>query len=1388
MRNTTAINRTACLVWPVFVLAFLVICQNIQAQQVQPSNYWQDVAAVPSAAKAQRQIVPGRYRTMRVDLSTLENVLDAAPKGNVLEVRTSNATIQLPYPDGSLKSFRLIEASIMATELQEKYPEIRTYAAEGIDDPGASARLDFTPSGFHAMVLSVEHGTIFVDPYAKEVTDHYISYYKKHFHKELPAGFEKCSYETVNDLQWANKATFRQVQQKALRAGDCQLRTYRLALACTGEYAAYHGGTIGGALAAMTTTMNRVNGIYERDATVHMELVSNTDDLIYLNSGSDPYTNNNGSAMLGENISTCNSVIGSSNYDIGHVFSTGGGGVAYLGVPCTSSKAGGVTGQSNPVNDPFDIDYVAHEMGHQFGANHTQNNSCNRNGSTAVEPGSASSIMGYAGICSPDVQSNSDALFHAISLSEIHNFVVNGSGDNCPTHTPMSNNAPSANAGSNKTIPANTPFVLEGSGSDPDQNDVLTYTWEQMDNEVSTQPPSANSDDGPNFRSIPPSESQNRYLPNLDDLVDGVSPTWEVLSDVSRHFDFRFVVRDNSPGGGCNDEDDMRVNVDGNSGPFVVTNPNTALTWSALSTENVSWNVAGTNGSPVSCSNVDIFLSVDGGHTYPITLATGVPNNGSANVSVPNTASTTARVMVKGAGNIFFDISNQNFTIEVPSVPDYMLSVQQAYVNVCSGTDAQFELDVTSIVGYTDPVNLSISGLSTPLQSSFSINPVIPSGSSVLTISNTSGAIPGVYNFNVNSTSNAGNQSVALELTILPASPATISLVSPANGALDVNGGTPLAWSAASGATDYRIRIATDAGMNNIVESVNDITGTSYVPTVATEANTNYYWQVRGTSQCGTGAWSSTWSFTTSACSMVNITINTDRYGDEFTWHIEDVNETIIASGGPYTQHASNGVYSEGVVSACLPAGCYELVLNDTYGDGYCCGFGSGSMLLTDANGWTLVFNDDFSGSQVNEGFCTPFPCNGLPLATDFESGLNHWGQGDSDDFDWSLNSGGTQSNNTGPSGDHTSGGGEYLYIEATSPNFPSNEATLLSGCVDLSGFTSSSISFWYHMYGGDVGELHLDVFENGAWTDDIWDLSGDQGNQWSFAEVDLSAWSGQVELRFRGISGPDDQDGWGSDIALDDILINGTTDVLLNAKLFLEGPFDPNTGMMTDDLRVAGYVPLNEPFTNLGFAQIGGGGGESIDASVLNTEGSNAIVDWVLVELRSGSDNTSILHTRSALVQADGDIVDLDGVSPLAFKANPANYYVAFRHRNHLGFMTQANVALSSVATSLNTTNGGVASFGTDAQINVSGSWCMWTGNAVLDTQLKYTGGGNDRDAILSRIGGGSPTDVAFGYEEEDVTLDGVVKYTGLNNDRDRILVNIGGLVPTAIRAEQLP
>ncbi len=617
--------------------------------------FWNDVSEWIIPPNLDRKIIPDSYRTLALNLPEMVDLLATAPELSLSEADQTEVLLQLPMPDGSEATFRVFYAPIMHPDLAKKYPDIRVYAGEGVDDPTATIRFDVTPKGFHAMIRSAFHSTVFIDPYAMGTTKYYISYFRKDFKK----GDEfVCLVDELTDGENPYKAP----EVLPEKAGDCQHRNYRLALACTGEYATYHGGTVAGALAAMNTSMARVNSVLENDLNITFTIIPNNDEIIFLNPGTDPYTNGNGGAMLGQNQTTCDNIIGSANYDIGHVFSTGGGGVANLRSVCTNSKARGVTGSGNPIGDPFDIDYVAHEMGHQLGGNHTQNNNCNRVSAAAREPGSASTIMGYAGICPPNVQSNSDGYYHAYSIQEITAYMVNGFGNSCAQTSSSSNDAPSVNAGANYTIPKSTPFTLTATASDPD-GDGLSYCWEQMDNQIATMPPLPSNSGGPAFRSLYPTGSPSRTFPNLPAIVANQTPTWEVLPSVGRTLSFRVTVRDNVAGGGCTDEDDMVVTVASNSGPFQVTNPNTLVVWGIASQQTVNWEVAGSNQSPVSTPNVDILLSVDGGFTYPFTLATNTPNDGSHQVTVPNSPTNNARVMVRGAGNIFFDISDENFII-----------------------------------------------------------------------------------------------------------------------------------------------------------------------------------------------------------------------------------------------------------------------------------------------------------------------------------------------------------------------------------------------------------------------------------------------------------------------------------------------------------------------------------------------------------------------------------------------------------------------------------------------------------------------------------------------------------------------------------------------------
>ena len=580
-------------------------------------------------------------------------------------------------PDGGFERFSVVESPIMEPELAAKFPELKTYLGTGIDDPTASLRFSVTPKGFHAQILSAD-GAMYIDPYQDGDHLHHISYARRDYMSASKEPFT-CHF---NDIQQP-EPLFNKSDVLPLISSGTQRRTYRTVIAATGEYTVFHGGTKLAAMNAIVVALNRVNGIYERDVAVRMILVANNDLVVYTDGATDPYTNNDGFAMLSQNQTNLDTVIGSAKYDIGHVFSTGGGGIAQLWGPCdNSAKAQGVTGLGSPIGDPFYIDYVAHEMGHQFGANHTFNGTAgacaggNRNASTAYEPGSGTTIMAYAGICAPqDLQPNSDADFHGISIEEIVDFTTGNvpgfNGDVCAVKTATGNTPPTADAGPNGvpalTVPRNTPFSLTGTASDAN-GDTLTYDWEEFDLGPAGAPDSP-SGNAPLFRSFLPSTSRTRMFPRLTDLLNNTQTLGELLPSYTRNLTFRLTVRDNRAGGGGVNQDTIALAVSGSAGPFQVTAPNTAVTWIGNSLQTVTWNVASTNVAPVSCTNVNILLSTDGGNTFPTTVVAATPNDGSQAVTVPNIATTQARLKVACANNIFFDISNINFTITASSLP-----------------------------------------------------------------------------------------------------------------------------------------------------------------------------------------------------------------------------------------------------------------------------------------------------------------------------------------------------------------------------------------------------------------------------------------------------------------------------------------------------------------------------------------------------------------------------------------------------------------------------------------------------------------------------------------------------------------------------------------------
>jgi uncharacterized repeat protein (TIGR01451 family) len=662
-----------------------------------PDGIWGDVDETSFEVQGQRLIVPQQYRVVVAQPNLLQARLSAAPMEFTYAAETDNIVMSLPMPDGSYQYFRLYESPVMAPELAAKFPTIHTYTAKGIDDVYATGRLDWTPKGFHAMILS-PNGTFYIDPYSQGDITHYISYYKRDFTPDenaLIGELEPIAGEPALPLETlGNPST------------GPTLRTHRLAVAATGEYTIFHGGTVPLAMAEIVTAVNRVTGVYEREIAIRLELIADNDDIVYVNPATDPYTNNNGFVMLAENQANLDAVIGTANYDVGHVFSTGGGGVAFLNAVCsTTNKARGVTGLTSPIGDPFYIDYVAHEMGHQYGGNHSFNGNAgacngNRNGATAYEPGSGSTIQSYAGICgNQDLQPNSDDYFHTISFQEMVNFTTIGNGASCGTTLATGNQTPVVTVPAGGfSIPMQTPFELTGSATDPDGN-PLTYNWEEYDLGPAGHPntPVGNA---PIFRSFEAVTSPTRVFPKMSDIVNNTQTIGEIMPSYARTLTFRLTARDNfdAPSAGGVAFSQMSFSVTNLAGPFLVTSPNSNVTWEVGSLKTVTWDVANTDEAPVNCTGVNIRLSVDAGYNYHLFLATNVANDGSHGVVVPNAPTALARIKVECANNVFFDISNTNFTI-ASAAPFADISIGKSVEpagNVLPGDSLTYTINITN--------------------------------------------------------------------------------------------------------------------------------------------------------------------------------------------------------------------------------------------------------------------------------------------------------------------------------------------------------------------------------------------------------------------------------------------------------------------------------------------------------------------------------------------------------------------------------------------------------------------------------------------------------------------------------------------------------------------
>jgi hypothetical protein len=700
-----AAPRRLCALVSIALLAGLTV--SASPGSASPSGDGALFTALPGyrpSATEQVGVRPTAFAAFRVDLPGVRDRLAGA----------GSHTIAIPDPSGVPTTFTVVEDPVLDPVSQAEHPEIRTYAGRAADL--SIIRLSVTTLGLSTMVRRPDGSAWYVDPVADRADeDRVLSYYGTAVPR-APEPFVEPEPARIGRQPRPGDA-----RNLTVPGGVVSTHTYRLALLNDPSFADYYGTA--NVLDKKVEIVNRVNEIYNADLAI--KFLVDADPVLNLDTDAKAIQPNGpcgaaacftaeelagcGVETLDRTIAVLDQLVGADSYDIGHLaLGHSGGGIAYIGVVGTPFKGGGCTGLDTPQGDFYAVDYLAHEMGHQMGAEHTFNGTqgaCGGNGSPAraVEPGSGSSIMAYAGICgTDDLQPHSDPYFSFASIDQINATTATGAGQGTVTAT--GNHAPVVTAPADKTIPARTPFTLTGSGTDAD-GDALAYLWEQTDAGITggSELVSNSRTSGPLFRQFgvaapvsdldtllyhSPGEnlagsSPSRTFPDLAQVVAGntdaatgacpevAAPIPAAVVDCYSEYlptatyagplHFRLTARDSDPLGGGLASDDVKLTVDNSAGPFLVTSR--ATTGSPSSgREKVTWAVHGTNKNALA-RKVRIRLSTDGGATFPYVLARSTPNDGSEVVRLPGVSTSAGRIKVEAVGNYFFDVNDANFAI-----------------------------------------------------------------------------------------------------------------------------------------------------------------------------------------------------------------------------------------------------------------------------------------------------------------------------------------------------------------------------------------------------------------------------------------------------------------------------------------------------------------------------------------------------------------------------------------------------------------------------------------------------------------------------------------------------------------------------------------------------
>ena len=771
-----------------------------------------------------------------------------------------NATVvYFPDENGSLIAFKVFETPVFSPELSRKYSQIKSYSGRSID---AKTRIRFSVShkGIQSMMVqSNNEETLFMQ---KDAGNNYVLYQRDPNAKRN----EQFLCETQSAVSKVSKHSVHKT------VNDQVLRKYRLAVTASGEYTAYHGGAVVDALAAINATVTRINEVFETDLAVTLEVISGLEPVIFTDAETDPYSG----SLSAKVQNTLDTNIGSANYDVGILFNQANqsdGNAGFIGAVCVENRKGSAyaTGQV-PEGDLFDIDFVAHEIGHQFGANHTW--SFESEGTQVqVEPGSGTSIMGYAGITGiNNVAQMGEDYFHYMSIVQITDYIKSTT---CAEEISLTNMPPVITPVGSFTIPKSTAFSLSGNATDAD-GDVLTYTWEQIDDGVVPQSVFGPlNPSGANFRSLKPSVDSTRYFPRLSSVVSGrltqenpnVNSTWETVSDVEREMNFALTVRDNAIAGGQVVSDLVNVFVENSAGPFVVTSQSSNVVAGAGTVQTITWDVGNTNRAPINTESVTILLSTDGGVTFPIVLAENVVNDGSHDVVIPGEATTTARIMIRADDNIYFAVNASDFEIEASEI---VLSFNDLEQEVCQADVLVVPFVYNTFEGFVEESTFSVVDAPLGLDVAFFPETATATNTAIdLTLNDTENLAVGSYPIKVLATTASIQKEVIFNLNVYDTGFTEINLVAPADGLTDAPTGILLEWEAEFLATSYDIQIATDAGFGSIVETAT-LTDINYVP-LNLNNQTQYFWRVKPNNSCGEGTFGAAFSFTTIEFSCIDV-------------------------------------------------------------------------------------------------------------------------------------------------------------------------------------------------------------------------------------------------------------------------------------------------------------------------------------------------------------------------------------------------------------------------------------------------------------------------------------------------------------------------------------